>query len=52
MPQRVKRAYKYRFYPTRDQRESLARTFGCVRTGSSPHPRRAPHAEPGGTPCH
>ena len=31
MPQRVKRAYKYRFYPTRDQRENLPRTFGCVR---------------------
>ncbi|MEE2056558.1 RNA-guided endonuclease InsQ/TnpB family protein [Rhodococcus artemisiae] len=27
----VKRAYKYRFYPTDEQREQLARTFGCVR---------------------
>src|SRR5574340_689916 len=27
----VKRAYKYRFYPTNGQREQLARTFGCVR---------------------
>ncbi len=27
----VKRAYKYRFYPTGEQREQLARTFGCVR---------------------
>ncbi|MGW5754513.1 RNA-guided endonuclease InsQ/TnpB family protein [Nocardia rhamnosiphila] len=27
----VKRAYKYRFYPTAEQAEQLARTFGCVR---------------------
>lgn len=27
----VKRAYKYRFYPTPDQAESLNRTFGVVR---------------------
>jgi putative transposase len=27
----VKRAFKYRFYPTSDQAEQLARTFGCVR---------------------
>ncbi|MEU4344505.1 RNA-guided endonuclease TnpB family protein [Nocardia sp. NPDC023852] len=27
----VKRAYKYRFYPTGAQCEQLARTFGCVR---------------------
>lgn len=27
----VKRAYKYRFYPTDEQAEILARTFGCVR---------------------
>src|SRR5699024_7481235 len=27
----VKRAYKYRFYPTDEQAETLARTFGCVR---------------------
>ena len=27
----VKRAYKYRFYPTREQEQQLARTFGCVR---------------------
>jgi putative transposase len=27
----VKRAYKYRFYPTPEQAEELARTFGCVR---------------------
>ena len=26
-----KRAYKYRFYPTGEQRRLLARTFGCVR---------------------
>lgn len=28
---RVKRAYKYRFYPTQEQAELLLRTFGCVR---------------------
>ena len=27
----AKRAYKYRFYPTTEQAELLARTFGCVR---------------------
>lgn len=27
----MKRAYKYRFYPTHDQVELLAQTFGCVR---------------------
>ncbi|MEU8396790.1 RNA-guided endonuclease TnpB family protein [Nonomuraea sp. NPDC048892] len=27
----VKRAYKYRFYPTSEQASQLARTFGCVR---------------------
>lgn len=27
----VKRAYKYRFYPTPEQADQLARTFGCVR---------------------
>lgn len=27
----VRRAYKYRFYPTPEQAEQLARTFGCVR---------------------
>ena len=27
----VKRAYKYRFYPTAEQAEQLNRTFGCVR---------------------
>src|SRR5436305_11367056 len=26
-----KRAYQYRFYPTKDQQQILARTFGCVR---------------------
>jgi putative transposase len=31
MAQVVKRAYKYRFYPTPDQADELARTFGCVR---------------------
>ncbi|WP_280412648.1 RNA-guided endonuclease InsQ/TnpB family protein [Nocardia asiatica] len=27
----VKRAYKYRFYPTSEQVEQLSKTFGCVR---------------------
>ncbi|MER6950527.1 RNA-guided endonuclease TnpB family protein [Nonomuraea sp. NPDC000554] len=31
MAQLVKRAFKYRFYPTSEQAEELARTFGCVR---------------------
>jgi putative transposase len=31
MTQQVKRAFKYRFYPTPEQAEELARTFGCVR---------------------
>ncbi|WP_283136212.1 RNA-guided endonuclease InsQ/TnpB family protein [Rhizohabitans arisaemae] len=31
MAQTVKRAYKYRFHPTPEQAEELARTFGCVR---------------------
>ncbi len=26
-----KRAYKYRFYPTEEQEQVLARTFGCAR---------------------
>lgn len=28
---KTKRAYKYRFYPTTEQRKQLAQTFGCVR---------------------
>ncbi|MFD8739891.1 RNA-guided endonuclease InsQ/TnpB family protein [Streptomyces sp. NPDC059618] len=28
---RIKRAFKYRFYPTSDQAEQLEQTFGCVR---------------------
>src|SRR5215470_8643899 len=28
---KVKRAYRYRFYPTDEQKNILARTFGCVR---------------------
>jgi putative transposase len=28
---KVKRAYRYRFYPTPDQAHELTRTFGCVR---------------------
>ncbi|MFI6802297.1 RNA-guided endonuclease InsQ/TnpB family protein [Streptosporangium canum] len=31
MAQRVKRAFTYRFYPTPEQAERLARTFGCIR---------------------
>ncbi|MFE2325957.1 helix-turn-helix domain-containing protein [Streptomyces sp. NPDC059385] len=27
----VKRAFKYRFYPTGEQARELTRTFGCVR---------------------
>lgn len=27
----MKRAFKYRFYPTEEQRQELSRTFGCVR---------------------
>ncbi|GGP94189.1 putative transposase [Actinomadura coerulea] len=31
MAQQVKRAFKYRFYPTSEQAAELSRTFGCVR---------------------
>ncbi|MEU7455525.1 helix-turn-helix domain-containing protein, partial [Streptosporangium roseum] len=31
MAQGVKRAFTYRFYPTPEQAERLARTFGCAR---------------------
>ncbi|MEU1180520.1 RNA-guided endonuclease TnpB family protein [Streptomyces sp. NPDC005820] len=31
MVQQVKRAFKYRFYPTDEQAAELSRTFGCVR---------------------
>ncbi|MER7405038.1 RNA-guided endonuclease TnpB family protein [Streptomyces sp. NPDC000070] len=31
MAQQVKRAFKYRFYPTDEQTAELSRTFGCVR---------------------
>jgi transposase len=31
MTTHVKRAFKYRFYPTDGQAAELARTFGCVR---------------------
>ncbi|MEO3890346.1 RNA-guided endonuclease TnpB family protein [Nonomuraea sp. B5E05] len=31
MSQMVKRAYRYRFYPTPEQADLLARTFGCIR---------------------
>ena len=30
-PAHVKRAFKYRFYPTDAQAAELSRTFGCVR---------------------
>jgi putative transposase len=32
MTKAVKRAFKFRFYPTDAQAAELARTFGCVRT--------------------
>ncbi|PJE95490.1 transposase [Streptomyces carminius] len=31
MTQQVRRAYRYRFYPTGEQAAELSRTFGCVR---------------------
>ncbi|WP_327722001.1 transposase [Streptomyces sp. NBC_00490] len=31
MTRQVKRAFKYRFYPTNEQAAELSRTFGCVR---------------------
>lgn len=31
MTQQIKRAFKYRFYPTDEQAAELSRTFGCVR---------------------
>ncbi|NJC66656.1 helix-turn-helix domain-containing protein, partial [Planosporangium flavigriseum] len=31
MSRAVKRAFKYRFYPSPEQAGELARTFGCVR---------------------
>ncbi|MGW3915972.1 RNA-guided endonuclease InsQ/TnpB family protein, partial [Streptomyces sp. NPDC005070] len=31
MAQRVKRAFRYRFYPAAEQAAELSRTFGCVR---------------------
>jgi transposase len=31
MSRGVKRAYRYRFYPTPAQADALNRTFGCVR---------------------
>ncbi|MEU8056954.1 RNA-guided endonuclease InsQ/TnpB family protein [Microbispora bryophytorum] len=31
MTQQVKRAFKYRFYPTDEQAAELSRTFGCIR---------------------
>jgi len=31
VPQTIVRAYKYRFYPTEEQAQQLAQTFGCCR---------------------
>src|SRR5512147_982232 len=31
MAEQVKRAFRYRFYPTDEQAAELSRTFGCVR---------------------
>lgn len=31
VPTKIKRSYKYRFYPTTEQAELLNRTFGCLR---------------------
>jgi len=31
MSQLIERAYRYRFYPTEDQKRMLAKTFGCCR---------------------
>jgi len=31
MAQIIERAYRYRFYPTADQKEQLSKTFGCCR---------------------
>jgi hypothetical protein len=42
----VKRAFKYRFYPTPDQAELLCKTFGCVRYVYGVRP--APPLEQGG----
>jgi putative transposase len=38
---RRKRAYRYRFYPTADPEDLLARTFGCPRVvyNWAPRPR-------------
>ncbi|NGX28345.1 MAG: hypothetical protein K940chlam1_00521, partial [Candidatus Anoxychlamydiales bacterium] len=31
MSQLVEKAYKYRFYPLKQQKEILEKTFGCTR---------------------
>ena len=31
MSKKTKRAYRYRFYPTDEQKKILAQTFGCCR---------------------
>jgi len=31
MAQIIEKAYRYRFYPTADQKEQLSKTFGCCR---------------------
>lgn len=28
---KVNKAYKFRFYPTKEQKQNLAKTFGCAR---------------------
>ena len=48
MAQQVKRAFKYRFYPTDGQAAELSRTFGCVRLAwnrTLAERRRLYHAE-------
>jgi putative transposase len=45
MAKMVKRAYKYRFYPTPEQAAELSRIFGCVRkvwSGAGRRPEREP----------
>ncbi|MCG5219130.1 transposase, partial [Streptosporangium sp. KLBMP 9127] len=49
MAQLVKRAYRYRFYPTPEQASQLVRTFGCVRLvyNKALEERTRAHAEEG-----
>ena len=48
MPQHVEAAYRFRFYPTPEQADLLARTFGCVRVVYN-RARAARRAGPGAT---